>query len=162
MTNILKDPEMKEIVISFCDESDLLCKNLESTLVEFEDNLENTKLLETFGQIIDRIMGAAKSLEAKVIGQYCELGKMISYKASQTSDQKLLVIVAATLADTVEIVQSLLRSVRARQEEKSPEINIEAYNKRMTWLLEKLKNISRASVSTQENSIQDNLNQGKK
>lgn len=158
MGAMLKDPEMLLIIIGFCDECDNLCEELNQILEEFENDLTNTQLLEKFGQVIDRIMGAAKSIEASIVGQFCELGKTISYKASQTTETQLLTIVAATLTDDVEIVQSLIANIRSEQEEKVDDINVEAFGKRLTWLVEKFKDIKRSSVAA-GSAGDDNLDQ---
>ena len=65
--SLLNDPSMREIVIDFCDESDKLFDQLESHLENLESNPKNNMELEKFGQIIDRIMGAAKSIGASEI-----------------------------------------------------------------------------------------------
>lgn len=153
--SMLKDPDMLEIVIGFCDESDELCEQLEEILEDYEDDMTQTAHLEKFGQIIDRIMGAAKSIEAEKIGQYCELGKIISYKASQTNDQEMLNIVTAVLFDTLEILQAMLKSVREKQEEVVAGINVDTFATRLKWLSEKFTHIERASVALDQDGKQD-------
>lgn len=159
--SMLKDPDMLEIVIGFCDESDELCDQLEEILEEYEDDLSQTPLLEKYGQIIDRIMGAAKSIDAATIGQYCELGKIISYKASQTKDTELLTIVCAVLFDTLEVVQAMLKSVREKQEEAVSGINLETLATRLKWLSEKFTHIERSSVAvgTEETKDQESIDE---
>ena len=102
--SMLQDPDMAEIVEDFCKESESIYENLEEMLDEYEESRDSKKL-EEFGQVIDRVMGAAKSVDAEQTGMYCELGKTISYKASQSMDKALLEIVVAVLWDTVEILQ---------------------------------------------------------
>lgn len=156
--SMLKDPDMEEIVVGFCDESDELAEQLEQILEEYEDDFAQTELLERYGQIIDRIMGAAKSIEANTIGHYCELGKIISYKASQTNDKELLTIVCAVLFDTLEVVQAMLESVRKTKEEKVAGINLEKLATRLKWLSEKFTHIERASVAVNSpNEGQDSI-----
>ena len=156
----LKNPDMKEIVEEFCNESDELIENLYSILDEFEES-ENPKELEKFGQIIDRIMGAAKSIGAMKTGQFSELGKIIGYKSSQTQDAQLLKITHAILSDNISIVESLLSNIRKTQEEKVDGINLEAFSSRMKWLSEKFKNIDRSSVAVpgQQPSTSQSQNQ---
>ena len=57
--------------------------------------------MEQFGQIVDRVMGAAKSINAQEIGAFCELCKVIAYKASQTKDDRLLEVVVSILFDAL-------------------------------------------------------------
>lgn len=150
MESMLKDPDMEEIVIGFCDESDELVDKLEDILDEYEDDNTNTDLLSEFGQIIDRIMGAAKSIGAEKVGQYCELGKIVSYKSSQTNEMKLLDIVNAILSDTIDIVRSMILNIRTKKEETVDGISLEAFASRLKWLSEKFQHIDRASVAVKE------------
>ncbi|MFY7991728.1 MAG: hypothetical protein ACOVP4_00420 [Bacteriovoracaceae bacterium] len=149
----LKDPDLKEIVEEFCNESDELIDLLYSSLDDFEET-SNAQALEQFGQIIDRIMGAAKSIGAQKTGQFSELGKVIGYKSSQTNDPQLLKITHAVLSDNVNIVETLLKNIRKTQEEKVDGINLEAFGSRLKWLSEKFKHIERASVAIEQKKSQ--------
>lgn len=152
--SLLKDPEMKDIVADFCNESDKIYEQLIDLLEDYEDDPQQ-KTLEEFGQVIDRVMGAAKSIEAHLTGQYCELGKSISYKASQSMDQELLTIVVAVLFDTVEILQSVSVNIRQNQEEKVENFNLERFGSRLRWLSEKFQHIQRASVAIEPTELKD-------
>ena len=105
------DDSMKEIVDEFCKESEKYLGELEEILFSLEEDLSQVSYLEKFGQIIDRIMGAAKSLEFHKIATMCELGKVIGYKSSQIHDLKMINIVVAVLFDSVEILKKMLTSV---------------------------------------------------
>lgn len=143
--SMLQDPDMKEVVQDFCKESDEIFSGLEELLEEYED-APNPSILEEFGQRIDRVMGAAKSIEANTMGSFCELGKTISYKASQTLDEKLLDIVVAILFDTVEILQKVNAKVKTDQVEDVDNLNLDAFSSRLQWIANKFKDIQRASV----------------
>lgn len=143
---MLLDPEMSEVVDEFCEESDGIYRELEEILDSYEDE-PDPKKLENFGQIIDRIMGAAKSIDAHQTGLYCELGKSISYKASQSMDQTLLEIVMAVLFDTIEILQVMNKSVKEQKAEIVTGVNLEAFGSRLRWLADKFKDIERSSVA---------------
>lgn len=144
--SMLKDPDMTEVVEGFIEEADGIYNKIEEILEDYEDEPSKDKL-EDFGQTIDRVMGAAKSIEAHQTGLYCELGKTISYKASQSNDQKLLDIVVAVLFDTVEILKSMNKNILIDKEEKVDGINLEAFATRLHWLADKFKDIQRASVA---------------
>ena len=144
--SMLQDPDMAEIVEDFCQESETIYSQLEEILDSYEDEPESQKL-EEFGQIIDRVMGAAKSVDATQTGLYCDLGKTISYKASQSMDQALLDIVVAVLFDTVEILQRLNKNILETKEETVSGINLDAFATRLRWLADKFKDIQRSSVA---------------
>ena len=143
---MLQDPDMAEIVDDFCKESEQIYDDLEVMLEDYEDNADPKKL-EEFGQVIDRVMGAAKSVDATQTGMYCELGKTISYKASQSMDKALLDIVVAVLFDTVEILQIMNKNIALEKVEKVSGINLDTFATRLRWLADKFKGIQRSSVS---------------
>lgn len=144
--SMLSDPEMVEIIEDFCKESETIYNELEEMLDDYEDS-KDPKKLEEFGQVIDRVMGAAKSVDADLTGMYCELGKTISYKASQSMDTALLDIVTAVLFDTVEILQVMNKAISVDKVEKVTGINLEAFGTRLRWLADKFKDIQRSSVA---------------
>ena len=95
--DFLMDPSMKEIILDFCNETIGLIDELESILEELEEDPTQHGKLEKFGQIIDRIMGAAKSLALEEMANFCELGKAIGYQSGQVEDPALLNVVIAVL-----------------------------------------------------------------
>lgn len=147
--SMLTDPDMIEVVEDFCKESGAIYEEIEEMLEDYEDEPSPDKL-EKFGQTIDRVMGAAKSIDAHQSGLYCELGKTISYKASQCEDKQLLDIVVAVLFDTVEILKSMNKNIIIEKEEKVDGVNVEAFASRLHWLANKFKNITRSSVAIDE------------
>jgi len=162
MSLMYQDPDMAEIVDEFLEESRGLTEELIDTIEDFEDDLSNTSLLEAFGQKIDRIMGAAESIEAEKIGKYCKLGKLISYKASQINkeEQELLNITCAVMADTADILMAMYDSVEKDKDEEVKGINLEAFFKRLEWLAEKFSHIERASVAYKDNEGEDTGSSG--
>jgi len=144
--SMLEDPEMVEIIEDFVGESGGILEELETILEDYEDEPAACKL-EEFGQIIDRIMGAAKSVDADKTGLYCELGKTISYKASQSMDQHLLDIVVAVLFDTIEILKVMNGNLLELKEERVQGINLDVFGTRLKWLADKFKYIQRSSVA---------------
>ena len=140
------DEDMKEIVQTFCQESEELIEQLNGILDNFEKGFE-PKYLEEFGQIIDRMMGAAQSLGAMEIGKFCEMGKMIGYKASQATDPQLLELAAPILMDAVELVDSMVALLKKGERTTKENLPIDAFSSRLKWYLEKFSNIERASVA---------------
>jgi chemotaxis protein histidine kinase CheA len=140
------DEDMKEIVLTFCQESEELIKQLNSILEDFEKAYD-AKYLENFGQIIDRMMGAAQSLGAMEIGKFCEMGKIIGYKASQASDPQLLELAAPILMDAVELVDNMVALLKRGERTTKENLPIDAFSSRLKWYLEKFSDIERASVA---------------
>ena len=139
---------MQEIIDDFCAESFQLFEQLEGLLEQFESDFQNTTLLEQFGQIIDRVMGAAKAIEANDIAQFCELGKLIGYKSGQTKETTLLNVVVAILFDTVDLLKKMLTKFKTGDATPLKGLNTEAFATRLKWLSEKFKHIERASCAT--------------
>lgn len=156
----LKDPSIKEIVDAFCEECRELIPQLEEILESVEDDPTQVAHLETFGQIIDRMMGAAKSLGAPKIATFCELGKTIGYKASQVKERALIEVVVAILFDSLDLLEKMLASLENGLGEGLAGINTDAFVTRLNWLAEKFSHVTRSSVAIgDEKSIQEYINQ---
>lgn len=148
--SLLNDPSMKEVVDEFCDETNLLIDELEDILDSLEEDIEDSTLLETFGQKIDRIMGSAATLGADEIAKFCELGKIIGYKSSQAENLQLREMVVAILFDTIDLLRQMVSSIKTSEQALLKQINTEAFGSRLKWLSDKFKDIDRASVSYKE------------
>ncbi|MDO9182898.1 MAG: hypothetical protein Q7U04_10850 [Bacteriovorax sp.] len=153
--NILNDPSMKEIVNDFCEEANSLFDLLEKSLNLLEENPNNSKELEKFGQVIDRIMGAAKSIGATEMATFCELGKVIGYKSSQINDIPLIEVVVAILYDSLDMLREMNESLRSGNDKSMTKLNTKAFVTRLNWLSAKFKDIERSSCS-----IDGKLDQG--
>lgn len=145
-----QDPSMKDIVVDFCNECKKQIPQLNDCLYNLEDDITSKKDFEVFGQVIDRMMGAAKSLEINMLGNFCELGKTIGYKASQVDDENLLSIVVAILFDAVEILDNLVKKLENSEPLEIKEISTDAFVSRLRWLSDKFKHIKRGSVAFNE------------
>ncbi len=157
--SMLDDESMKEIVDDFCKETNTLFVKLKSSLDNLELSPTNTKELENFGQMIDRIMGAAKSIGATEIATFCELGKIIGYKASQTIDVPLLNVVIAILFDTVDLLEKMISKLQTGNATPLRGLNTDAFVTRLRWLSDKFKNIERASCIAEDPDSKKNLSQ---
>jgi len=144
----ITDPDMKEIVMEFCAESDDLLEQLRDCLDNFEDDTSQSHYLEEFGQSVDRIMGAAQTLEMDDIGELCQMGKIIGYKASQSQKIALQEVTAGVLFDLCDFLEVLL--VNIREGESHSDLNYETFKDRLQWLADKFKDIDRASCTIEE------------
>ena len=150
--SILNDPSMKEIIQDFCEEANGLFDQLEGSLTLMEEDPTNTKELEKFGQIIDRIMGAAKSIGATEIATFCELGKVIGYKSSQIKDIPLIEVVVAVLFDSLHMLREMNKALLNGNEKSMNHLNTNAFVTRLNWLSAKFKDIERASCAIDANT----------
>ncbi len=150
----INDPMMKEIVDDFCIEAEGLFDQMDECIRKLEDNPLDTKELEKYGQMIDRIMGAAKSIGASEIATFCELGKVIGYKSSQTREVPLLEVVIAILGDTVDMLRKMIKALKVGDATCLNKLNTKAFVTRLQWLSAKFKDIERSSCK-----IDGNLNQ---
>lgn len=155
--SFLNDPSMKEIIIDFCDEAEKLFDQLEQSLELTEENPAVTKELEKFGQVIDRIMGAAKSIGAAEIATFCELGKVIGYKSSQIKDIPLIEVVVAILFDSLHMLRKMVTALREGNDRSMGKLNTKAFVTRLNWLSAKFKDIDRASCAIDGNLTQNSI-----
>ena len=154
--SILNDPGMKEVVDDFVTESEQLFAKLEDILDEMEDDPSIDANFEKFGQTIDRVMGAAATLGADQISKFCELGKIIGYKASQSQYQQLRSTVIAVLYDAVDLLKKMLSQIKSGDDTSLKELNTNAFMSRLKWLSEKFKDIQRSSVAFDESEVDAN------
>jgi hypothetical protein len=115
----------KELVEEFQRESKDLISQMTEILEACESDFKQVKSLENYGQLVDRIMGAAKSLQVletkapdepptllENIGNYAEICKAVSYKASQiSSNEQFYNICVALLLDGTEVLETMVLGV---------------------------------------------------
>ena len=126
-----------------------LKQNLEDLEEELEEDSSGAEELEKFGQIIDRVMGSAQTIGAEEISRFCELGKVIGYKSSQTTDLPLLNVVVAILFDAVDLLRGMVGSLQSGNSKTLNGLSTKAaFATRLKWLSNKFQNIDRASVES--------------
>lgn len=149
---------MDEILKEFQDESKGYVSELMEILEYVEENIEENKKLEQFGQVVDRIMGAAKTLEGayedeslKSISSYSELCKLIGYKASQLNQQdEFCAVVVAFLLDATEMLEELIDNVGSS--EKISQTLTSTFLSRLQMISTKFDSSLRGSVSAEGNA----------
>jgi hypothetical protein len=116
-----------EIVESFQEECRKIIAELTAVVEQLEESADAgfpASLLSDFSQKIDRIMGAAQTLSMADpengclirIGKIAELCKRVGYKAAEQKNPKLLPIFTAFWADTIEVMEELVESIRDQAE----------------------------------------------
>ncbi len=153
----INDPMMKEIVDDFCVEAESLFDQMEACIAKLEQNPLDTSELEKYGQMIDRIMGAGKSIGATEIATFCELGKVIGYKSSQIREVPLLEVVVAILGDTIDMLRKMIKALKLGDNKCLNKLNTKAFVTRLQWLSSKFKDIERSSCAIDGNLSQNSI-----
>ena len=147
---------MNELLLEFKDETKKLIDELESIVNKLDEDPSNSKLFGQFAQIIDRVMGGAKSLalalpqNAKVlntIGDYAEVCKAVGYKMSQTKNPALGVIVIAFFSDAIESLLELLGAFAIDMS--SLQQKNDHLLERLKWLAQQFDPNLRASITSE-------------
>jgi chemotaxis protein histidine kinase CheA len=147
-----------EILKEFQDESKILIEKMTSILEACEGNFDQVQGLEEFGQNVDRIMGAAKSLALMAepehlihkIADYSAICKAVGYKSSQIQDnEQFYDICVALLMDGTEVLQEMIDGLTAEVELK--EIFTRTFLERLRWVSAEFGSDVRASVDVNKN-----------
>ena len=146
---------MDELLQEFCLETNTIISDLESLLEKLEENPSDFQLLETFGQKVDRIMGAAKSLEYLTIGTITEFCKSISYKAAQSKNTELVIIVVAFLFEAVEALKEMSKTLSTSGQEQLDSTISKTIFSRLEFISQKLIHIQRSSVAINDQDLLD-------
>lgn len=145
-----------EILRDFVKESKTLIKGMIAKLEEIEGEPEYAKSLADYGNLVDRIMGGAKSLGLLVQGEhaihilsdYTAICKAVSYKGSQIVDNdEFFNVVHAFLFDATEILDLLMGKMESPVSELKTTIS-PTFIERLKWLSHQFDDSYAASVGT--------------
>jgi hypothetical protein len=139
-----------ELVQEFCQDAKAILAELSPIIESLEFHSPVSGQLEAYGQKVDRIMGAAKSLGYESIGSISELCKAVSYKASQSKDPHLVRIVTGVLAEATEGLTILVETLEASGSEPGKDPQVIALHSRLNFLQTKLADIQRSSVAVSD------------
>lgn len=135
---------MDELLTEFQSEAKTLVGQLLAILEAIEGDYSQYKQLENYGQIVDRIMGTSKVLAGMVpelakvmgtIGNYGELCKAVSYKASQVANNEgLYTVVVALLLDATEMLNEMISNLANHQKLDMKEFLSKTFLDRLQWV----------------------------
>ena len=148
------DSADNSIYKDFQNESESLLKSMNEILENCESDFSQVKRLEEYGQSVDRIMGAAKSLAmadgSKVLGQvgdYAAFCKAVGYKASQIKDnEQFYGICVAFLMDATEVLENLIGNLETQKTKDMKEIFSKTFIDRLRWISSQFGDEYRATV----------------
>lgn len=159
---------MDEIINDFKNESKSLIEELITILEEVEGEFNKKKDLEKYGQVVDRIMGGAKSIATATenlehhvtkIAIYAELCKAVGYKASQLDNPELFNLVVAILLDATEMLDTIVDSIGQDEEINLEDIISDTLQDRLRWVSTLFKKDMRSSVEVKVAMGQNDIDQ---
>jgi hypothetical protein len=155
---------MDEILVEFVGETKSLVEDMTAALEVVEEDPTKVQELERFGQVIDRIMGGAKTIALDfpaihpihTLANFAELCKVIGYKASQVhNNSHLITVVVSFLFDATETIEELLRNIEANDVHRMNSVVTATFLDRLKWLTQSFDESLRATVAT---SSQEDIN----
>lgn len=143
-----------DIVKEFVVESKTLINQLLEMLEKAEGDFSQVQSLEEYGNLVDRIMGGAKSLALLVpedhaltlISDYAALCKAVGYKAAQIKDNEgFYDICVAMLLDATETLNQLVDKMDIPASELKKSWS-NTFLERLRWVSEQFSSEFRGSV----------------
>lgn len=147
---------MDELLEDFKLETKDLTQDLIEILEEIEGDFSLVKRLEEYGQVVDRIMGGAKSIAIALddstymdnIGNYAEVCKAVGYKGSQIEENEHFYnIVVALLLDATEMLMEFLENLGTDKEKDIKAILNKTFLERLKWVSSQFDKNTRSSVA---------------
>ena len=163
----------KDIIVDFQTEAKGLLKELTEVVEKLEEpgNAFPAQELEQFAQRIDRIMGAAQTLNQldpqneglKRIGSIAQICKQLGYKAAEYKTAALIPLFAAFWADVLEVMEELIDSL---EDDKGSRELAESFSsvlqKRLAWLGQKIQQMAPAGAGNTQLEMEKLLGSLKK
>ena len=159
----------KSILDDFIQESLSLVDKCIELLESIEDTPSEVEKLSEFANLIDRVMGGAKSLALGIseehalhlVGDYCAICKSVGYQgAAIQNNEQLYSVCVALLLDAVEMVRTLLTQIHTKKSELL-KLFTATFLDRLKWMsfqFDQLEKTSSGSANKmQQNEIDDLL-----
>lgn len=152
-----------EILKEFQIESKTLIDQIMGILESCEGDFGQVKRLEEYGQVVDRVMGGAKSLAMGLsgvdsehfihkIGDYAALCKAVGYKASQIEDnQQFYDVAVAFLLDATEMLTEMIDKILEPRATNFKDLFTQTFLDRLKWISSQFGAEYRASVDVNKN-----------
>jgi len=161
-----------EILKEFQIESKNLIQQITEILEKCEGDFSQVKSLEEYGQVVDRVMGGAKSLAMGLsgatsdhfihkIGDYAALCKAVGYKASQIEDNEQFYDVAvAFLLDATEMLTEMIDKILETKPANFKDLFSQTFLDRLKWISSQFGAEYRASVDVKQATKVKKMSQG--
>ncbi len=152
---------MDELVVDFKAESLTLIGEMLTILEAIEGDASKFTQLEQYGQIVDRIMGASKSLALmdpklkpmmEPIGKYTEVCKEVAYKGSQVpNNEALFNAVVGLLFDGAEMIKELVEGIGNNKSVAIKDAVNQTFLERLVWVTKQFGSNLRGTLDTGAN-----------
>jgi hypothetical protein len=155
----------KEILEDFQGESKGLVKEMLGLLEEADGEPSQFSKLEHYGQIVDRIMGGAKSLATNFasdfppghlihqMGDYAALCKTVGYKASQVHEnEQFFNVSVAFLLDATEMLNQMVALLTSDKNHSVSSLLNKTFLDRLKWINNQFKGDLRATVASKSDT----------
>ncbi len=151
---------MDEFIVDFKVEAKKLVTDMTDILEGLEGDFSLKEGLNDYGQLVDRILGGAKSLELNSesprnlqdIGNYAEICKLVAYSGSQISkNEGLYNIVVALLLDATEMLGEMILATDTGEEKNIKELLSTTFLERLKLINQQFDVNTRGSLEISEN-----------
>lgn len=157
----MSDP-VNEMIVEFIKESKDIIVDLTEALNHAEAGTKQAAHLETYGQMVDRIFGGAKTLALHIeggnptlskIGDYAAVCKAVGYKASQIKDnENFYAVCVALLMDVTDVLVEMFAKLEKHQELDPKEVISQTLIERLKWVSGKFSSDVRETVAIKKNT----------
>ena len=160
----------EEILKDFVKETKGLIAQMQETLLDAEADITLAQSLESYGQMVDRIMGGARIIAVDMqdknhlihkLADYTGICKAVGYKTSQIKDNhEFYQICVALLMDATDLLEEMMNEI----EKGSPSLSLkeiisQTLIDRLRWVSEKFSSEYRESVEIKSDSKVTKLSQ---
>lgn len=159
----MSDFANEEILKDFVKETKSLIAQMQETLQDAEEDLTLAQGLESYGQMVDRIMGGARIIALDMkdknhpihkVADYTGICKAVGYKTSQIKDNAgFYQVCVAFLMDATDILEELMNQIeKGTTNLNMKEIMSQTLIDRLKWVSGKFSSEYRESVEIKSDS----------
>lgn len=157
----------KTILDDFVQESLGLVDKCIELLESIEQDPSEVEKLSEFANLIDRVMGGAKSLALEIskehalhlVGDYCAICKSVGYQgASIQNNDQLYSVCVALLLDAVEMVRTLLTQIEMKRSDLL-KIFSATFLERLKWMSFQFDQIEKKSQASGDKMQQNEIDE---
>ncbi len=155
---------MDDVIQYFLNESRGILAEMTGLLHEMDGKPKEIHMLENYGQLMDRVMGGAKTLEMQYqspllsyITSYSELCKTISYKGSQLKgNPEFGIVIVAFLLDATEMLEELINGLGSEEQYQVKDLLTKTFLSRLQLIGEGFDKNMRGTLPSERDTAAQN------